>query len=83
MIAIALLMLQGTPPPIDAAPDEILVQGTSPEEFRLRPLPDRYRREPLRAVTTIGSAALSGEVEAANVGGFQSNRAMMRLRFRF
>ena len=68
-------------PPSDTG-DEVVVCGRSAEAERLRPIPDYGAKDGLpRAATDIaGVGTLSGEVEQAGVGGFPSNRAMMRLK---
>jgi hypothetical protein len=70
-----------------AGPDgEVVVCAAPQEAFRLRPLPDRYDADAPalpRAETKIGNATLAAEGEQAGVGGFVSNRAMMRLKVPF
>ena len=73
------------------APEEdggdVVVCGRSAnaERYRFRPLPTEAERTTLpRARTRVfGNATMSGETEAASVGGFVSNRAMVRLKVPF
>ena len=63
----------------------LIVCGAGQEQYRLRPLADRYQADAAalpKAETSIlgGKAKLAGEAEAAGVGGVQSNRAMVRLK---
>lgn len=54
--------------------------------YRLTKLPERYRRDEglPRASKQIGkNTTLSAETEQAGVGGFPSNRAMIRLKMGF
>lgn len=67
--------------------DEVIVCGAGggQEQFRLRALPERYSADPAalpKAETSIlgGKAKLAAETEAIGVGGFQSKRAMVRLK---
>ena len=64
----------------DQAADEIVVCARSDEEFRLRPLPDRYERRAPRAEFDLGGAKLAPEVEQGSVGGIPTNRVMLRLK---
>ena len=72
-----------------AAPDgSLVVCGQGQEGFRLRPLPDRFTSDPAalpKAETGVlgGKAKLAAEAEQARVGGFVSNRAMVRLKAPF
>jgi hypothetical protein len=73
------------PCPADTSTDEVVVCGRRDnEQFRLRPLaegPEAWRVP--RAQLKVGDAALAAETEAASVGGFQSNRLMLRLKLPF
>lgn len=65
---------------------EVVVCATSQESYRLKPLSDRYDADvPAlpKAETKIGGATVAAESEASGVGGFVSNRAMMRLKVPF
>lgn len=67
---------------------EIVVCAKSQEEFRLRPVPERYVVDTPalpKAETSIlgGKAKIAGEVEQGDVGGFPTNRAMVRLKVPF
>ena len=64
----------------DQTGDEIVVCGRSDEEFRLRPLPDRYERSAARAEFDLGGAKLAPQVQQGSVGGIPTNRVMLRLR---
>ena len=71
-----------------AADGSLVVCGQGQEAFRLRPLPDRFTADPSalpKAETGIlgGRAKLAAEAEQAGVGGFTSNRAMVRLKTPF
>lgn len=70
-----------------AAAGEVVVCGRAvdQEAFRLRALPERYDENPAalpKAETSIlgGRAKLAAEAEQAGVGGFVSNRGMVRLK---
>lgn len=69
------------------APDgEVVVCATPQETFRLRALPQRYDADAPalpKAETRVGGATIAAEGEAAGVGGFVSNRAMVRLKVPF
>jgi hypothetical protein len=69
-----------------AASDEIIVCGRrdgEPGPYRLPQLPPRDPGLP-RAETGIAKGvAIAGETERADVGGFPSNRAMVRLKIKF
>lgn len=71
-----------------AADGSLVVCGQGQEAFRLRALPDRYSADAAalpKAETGIlgGKAKLAAEAEQAGVGGFVSNRAMVRLKMPF
>lgn len=65
--------------------DEIVVcaRRSLKEPFRLEPLPDIYEKQPLRAETMIGPVGAGVLVEGTTVGGFTSNRVMVRLKLPF
>ncbi|MGK6323799.1 hypothetical protein ACMGDM_12050 [Sphingomonas sp. DT-51] len=67
--------------------DDIMVCGRAPdqEQFRVRALPGRYDPDAAalpKAETGVfgGRAKLAAEAEQAGVGGFVSNRGMVRLK---
>ncbi|MCA1661634.1 MAG: hypothetical protein LC648_05540 [Novosphingobium sp.] len=63
--------------------DEIVVCAQDQEEFRLRPLPDTYEKPAPDATVAIGDGAtVETTVEGANVGGWQSNRVMVRFKIK-
>lgn len=64
----------------DQAGDEVVVCGRSDEEFRLKPLPDRYEPNAARAELDLGGAELAPEVEQGNIGGIPTNRVMLRFK---
>ncbi|WP_375426783.1 hypothetical protein [uncultured Sphingomonas sp.] len=96
MLLLAMFALQFGPPvaPIPTSPklsakrecradrtgDEVVVCGRSNDEFRLKPLPDRYEPRPSRAEFDLGGAKLTPEVEQGSVGGIPTNRIMLRLK---
>ncbi|MCW1430047.1 hypothetical protein [Novosphingobium sp. JCM 18896] len=63
---------------------EIVVCAQDNEQFRLRPLPDRYEQkdDPLELKLSENASA-KAEVERAGVGGFVSNRIMMKMKLKF
>ena len=65
--------------------DEIVVcaERESQESFRINQ-PQPKRAKPLRAEAQLAEGVgVSAETESANVGGFPSNRLMVRLKFKF
>jgi hypothetical protein len=68
-------------PPSESGED-VVVCARSAEADRLRPIPDygAGRSLPKAEMTIPGVGALAGEVEQGGVGGFPSNRAMIRLK---
>lgn len=55
--------------------------GRSNDEFRMRPLPDRYEPRASRAELDLGGGGkLTPEVEQGNVGGVPTNRLMLRFK---
>jgi hypothetical protein len=67
--------------------NEIVVcDRTNPDRFRVRPIDgaSRFDKSSSRAEAQIGEGtSITAETEAANVGGFKSNRLMARLKFKF
>ena len=79
-----------TPRVLQAAPicvvedDEVLVCGRRGSPHRLRPLAARYEKPAVpRAAIAVAGGEIAAEGEAASVGGFVSNRAMVRLTLPF
>ena len=68
--------------PADDTGDDVVVCGRSADADRIGTVPDYSRPFTLpRARTDIpGVGTLSAETEQAGVGGFPSNRAMIRLK---
>lgn len=73
-----------------AGESEVVVCGRAidQEAFRLRAIPERYDENPAalpKAETSIlgGRAKLAAEAEQAGVGGFVSDRGMVRLKIPF
>lgn len=61
----------------------IVVCGRGQAEFRLRAVPERYATDPQalpKAAMKIGDNTVAAETEQAEVGGFPSNRVMLRLK---
>ncbi len=61
----------------------IVVCARGQEEFRLRAVPERYSSDPQalpKAALKIGDNTVAAETEQGDVGGFTSNRVMLRLR---
>ncbi len=78
------------PPALQAAPacivedDEVLVCGRRGSPHRLKPLAPRYEKPAVpRATIAVAGGEIAAEGEAAGVGGFVSNRAMVRLKLPF
>ena len=77
------------PPPCEAersVDGEIVVcaprqEGLSP--YRINPLPARQSGLPKAEVRLAKGVIASAETEQAMVGGFPSNRAVIRLKFKF
>lgn len=65
--------------------DEVVVCARTDQPDRLKPVPEHYTEPtiPKAEVRVFGNARLSAETEQAGVGGFPSNRAMMRLKIPF
>ncbi|MEJ5978366.1 hypothetical protein WG901_17060 [Novosphingobium sp. PS1R-30] len=63
---------------------EIVVCAQNNEQFRLRPLPDRYEQKEGPPELKLGeNASAKVEVERGGVGGVISNRVMMRMKLKF
>jgi hypothetical protein len=63
---------------------EIVVCAEDPETFRLRPLPDKFEKRVPRTQFKIGeTTSIGAEVESAGVGGFVSDRVMIRGKIKF
>lgn len=71
--------------PDAADPDAIVVCARRDEPYRLKPLPQRADDPaiPKAETTLLGKTRLAVEGEQAGVGGFVSNRAMVRLKIPF
>lgn len=68
----------------DTGGDEVVVCGGRDNPYRLRPLPPVSATASLpKAEMKIGNAKAAVETEQAGVGGFTSNRAMVRLKLPF
>ena len=68
------------------AEGEIVVCGSRDrsEPYRLEPLPPRYVEKPLTAETrAFGNVRAGVTTESASVGGFTSNRVMVRFKLPF
>lgn len=64
--------------------EDIVVCARTGDEFRLKPLPPKTSEAALpKAEVGVGSAKVSAETEQGSVGGFPSNRAMIRLKMPF
>lgn len=62
---------------------DIVVCGKA-DRHRLRPVdPASFGEQPLRAQIDVGAGKLGVGTEAGNVGGFQSNRVMVKLKLPF
>ena len=68
-------------PPSDGG-DDVVVCGRSSDADRIGPIPDYSRPFTLPKASTdiLGVGTLSAETEQGGVGGFPSNRAMIRLK---
>lgn len=67
--------------PTAEAGDEIVVCARPDDEFRLKPLPERYQAGVPRAEFGLpGDAKAVAETEQGAAGGFPSNRVMLRLK---
>ena len=72
--------------PVGDSGDIVVCARKDNDQFRLKPLPERFSRNPsrIKAETNLNSKTkLSAETEAGSVGGFVSNRIMARLKFGF
>jgi hypothetical protein len=78
-------------PPTDAcdsraASDEVIVCGSKDADQRYRIKPDdnpRFVEKPVRAQVKLGNGTAGLAGQSASVGGFQSNRMMLMLKFPF
>lgn len=65
-------------------PDEIVVCAEDPETFRLRPLPEKSEDPaPRTRIKTGENTSIGAELEGAGVGGYVSNRVMLRGKISF
>lgn len=77
------------PCPTASEPDgEVIVCGRiDPDQYRVRPIPDRWTRGgpvlPTAAVNVPGLGTVSAEAEQGSVGGIPTNRGMLRLKIPF
>lgn len=63
---------------------EIVVCAQDNEQFRLRPLPDRFEpKEAPLALKLSENASAKVEAESAGIGGFVSKRIMMKMKLKF
>lgn len=63
---------------------EIVVCAQDPETFRLRPLPEKAEDPVPRTQLKTGEhTSIGAELESAGVGGFVSNRVMIRGKVKF
>jgi hypothetical protein len=72
--------------PVGDGGDIVICARKDNDQFRLKPLPERFSREPARikAETKLSAnTTLSAETEAGDVGGAISNRLMARLKVGF
>jgi hypothetical protein len=72
--------------PVSNSGDIIVCARKDNDQFRLKPLSQRYSADPqrIKAETHLNAnTALSAETEAGSVGGFVSNRIMARLKWKF
>ncbi len=72
--------------PANDGGDIVVCARKDNDQFRLKTLPERYSQAPqrIKAETNLSrNTKLSAETEAASVGGFVSNRAMIRLKMGF
>ncbi|WP_294191599.1 hypothetical protein [uncultured Sphingomonas sp.] len=70
-------------PKAEPGDTSIVVCARSQEEFRLRVTPERYSTDPQalpKAAIKIGDNTVSADTEQGSVGGFTSNRVMLRLK---
>ena len=73
--------------PRKAAADEVVVcanpNGMSPYRLKDQPPPRPGARLPKAEVQLADGVKVGAETESADVGGFPSNRAMLRLKLKF
>lgn len=69
----------------DSEYSEVVVCGRpDQDQYRLKPLPSRYADSTLpRAEVALGDGKLAADVEQVGVGGFPSNRIMLRFKLPF
>ncbi|MCY7397528.1 MAG: hypothetical protein LH466_01645 [Sphingomonas bacterium] len=72
-------------PTPESTSDEVIVCGRRDQSSRFRLLPPtRYDRKRTKAELKIGNGIrVSAETEQVEIGGTPSNRAMIRLKFKF
>ena len=64
--------------------NEIVVCAPDQEQYRLRPLPPTYESATSGAEVGLGQGATAGvAAEGAGVGGWVSNRVMVRVKLKF
>jgi hypothetical protein len=98
VMLMALQAAAGPPAPVATSPrlevvkpcppketDEIVVCGRrdAGEQFRLRPLADKFVEPPVRAATPLAGGTLSAETEQKMIAGAPSNRMMVRWKLPF
>ena len=71
--------------PMAVAQDEVVVcankKGESP--YRLSEPPSPKKKAPKAGLTVAEGVSVAAETESVDVGGFPSNRAMIRLKLKF
>lgn len=69
----------------DPSGDVVVCGRADQERFRLRPLPGRADdpATPRAEIGVLGDLKAAAETEQGNVGGFPSNRIMLRLKLPF
>ena len=81
VIPVVTLSTERCPP---QATTEIVVCAADPEAFRLRPLLQSDRADPVRAEIRLGEGISAGiSNEQASIGGIPSNRIKVTLKIRF
>ena len=68
-----------------AAIDEVVVcaRGGEQSPYRLKQQPSERKSEPKAELQLADGVATAAETESAGVGGFPSNRVMLRLKIKF
>ncbi|MBD3729695.1 MAG: hypothetical protein IE933_08325 [Sphingomonadales bacterium] len=72
--------------PVARAGEIVVCAPEDQEQFRLRPLDPRFDKpepEDNRLRTTIGGVPVEADSEQADVGGWPSNRIMVRAKIKF